>query len=100
MIYNKPIPANNNKNKFKIILRKDNKKIKTIYFGAIGYQHYTSGHLDEKRKANYINRHKSNEDWNDELTAGFYAYHYLWRFKTYNEANKWLSNYLFSKNYK
>lgn len=99
MLFNKPIPANNGKNKYKIVLRKDNKKVKTIYFGAIGYQNYTSGHLDETRKANYINRHKSNENWNNELTAGYYAYNYLWRFKSLAEANKWLSNDLKLKGY-
>ena len=98
-MFNKPIPANNGKNKYKIILRKNDKKVKTIYFGAIGYENYTSGHLDENRKKNYINRHKSNENWNNELTAGFYAYNYLWRFKTLTEANKWLSAYLKQKGY-
>ena len=29
------------------IITNDNKK---IYFGATGYEHYTEGHLDERRK--------------------------------------------------
>jgi len=97
--YNKIIPANDGKHKYKIVLRKDGKKVKTIKFGAVGYEHYTSGHLDEERRKRYVNRHKKNEDFNDEKTAGFYAYHILWRFKTLNEAKSWLSGHLKSKGY-
>ena len=42
-------------NKKYFIITNDNKK---VYFGASGYEHYTDGHLDEKRKQAYINRHK------------------------------------------
>lgn len=97
--YNKIIPANDGIHKYKIVLRKNGKKIKTIKFGAIGYQHFTSGHLDEERRKRYMNRHKKREDWNDETKAGYYAYHILWRFKTLNEAKSWLSSNLKSKGY-
>ena len=29
-----------------------------VYFGASGYEHYSDGHLDEKRKQAYIKRQK------------------------------------------
>ncbi len=34
-----------------------NKSGKKIYIGDSHYEHYTQGHLDEKRKNNYIKRH-------------------------------------------
>jgi len=98
-IYNKIIPANDGIHKYKIILRKNGKKVKMIKFGSIGYQHFTSGHLDEKRQQRYENRHKKNENWNDETTKGYYSYNFLWKFKTYNEAKNYIYNDLKKKNY-
>jgi hypothetical protein len=98
-IFNKIILANDGIHKYKIILKKDGKKVKTIKFGAIGYEHYTSGHLDEDRKKLYEYRHKKNEKWNDETSKGYYSYNFLWRFKTYNEAKKFIYNDLKRKNY-
>lgn len=99
MIFNSPIPANDGIHKYMIVLRKDGKKVKTVKWGAIGYEHYTSGHLDAERKQRYINRHKNKENWNDEKTSGYYAYNHLWRFRTLNEANKWIKADLRSKGY-
>ena len=65
------------------IITNDNKK---VYFGASGYEHYTSGHLDERRKLVYISRHRKNEDWGDPNTAGFWSYWFLWQYRTYEEA--------------
>ena len=53
-------------------------KVKRVAFGQKGYEHYTEGHLDEKRKQNYIQRHRAREDWNDLFTAGYWSYHFLW----------------------
>jgi hypothetical protein len=55
----------------------DNKK--TVAFGAKGMADFTL-HKDPERKARYIARHKSNEDWANSgiKTAGFYAKHVLW----------------------
>ena len=58
---------------------------KTIHFGAAGMSDYTI-HKDDRRKANYIARHKSKEDWTDITTAGFWAYHLLWNKSTLNES--------------
>jgi len=54
---------------------------KTIYFGATGYEDFTT-HKDEKRKQNYITRHKTNENWTDPNTPGFYAKNILWNKST------------------
>lgn len=58
-----------------------------IDFGDDRYEDYTQ-HGDPKRKALYIQRHKKNEDWNNPLTAGFWAYHLLWTKPTIEEAIK------------
>lgn len=59
---------------------------KKVYFGAAGYEHFTEGHLNESRRKLYMNRHKKNEDWNNKDTAGFWSYHYLWKYPSYNQA--------------
>ena len=57
-----------------------------LYFGDSRYEHFTEGHLDHNRRKAYMNRHKKNENWNNIDSAGFWIYHYLWRFPTYKEA--------------
>jgi hypothetical protein len=51
------------------IITNDNKK---VYFGASEYEHFTEGHLDERRKLAYISRHRKNEDWKNPNTAGYW----------------------------
>ena len=58
---------------------------KTISFGAKGYSDFTQ-HKDKDRKDLYIKRHKTNEDWTDPKTAGFYAKHILWNLPTIKES--------------
>jgi len=65
-----------NKKYMAIFYDHNKKKVKTVHFGAIGYQDYTQ-HKDEFRKARYISRH-SNENWNDYMTAGSLAKNILW----------------------
>ena len=62
--------------KYKVVIT-DGKKKKTINFGAKGYEDFTI-HKNTERKNRYIDRHKSNEDWQDPFTAGFWALHALW----------------------
>ena len=70
--------SSNPKKKYMItIISKKTNRERTIHFGANGMSDYTI-HKDEARKARYINRHKSNENWNDAETAGFYARWILW----------------------
>ena len=49
---------------------------RAIHFGATSYEDFTT-HKDTTRKANYLARH-SNENWNDPMTAGFWARWLLW----------------------
>ncbi len=49
-----PYPSDRPAKKFYIITN-DNKK---VYFGQTGYEHFTEGHLDERRKWAYISRHR------------------------------------------
>lgn len=84
-MYNTPRPSSNPKKKYEVDV-KIGDKVKRIQFGARGYEHYTEGHLDEKRRENYVKRHKAMEDWNNPFTAGWWSYHYLWRYKRYREA--------------
>ena len=50
-----------------------------VHFGAVGYGDFTT-HKDPARKAQYLARHRTNEDWTLRglRTAGFWARHILW----------------------
>jgi hypothetical protein len=51
-----------------------------VSFGDSNYEDFTQ-HKDNKRKRNYISRHRSNEDWMASWfanTAGFYSRYVLW----------------------
>ncbi len=52
-------------------------KTKIVHFGAAGYEDYTT-HKDDARKKRYIDRHRSNEDWNKYMTAGSLSRWILW----------------------
>jgi hypothetical protein len=68
-------------NKKYYIIKNDNKK---VYFGAAGYEHFSSGHKNERRKQLYINRHKNNENWTNSgiNSAGFWSRWLLWNLPT------------------
>ena len=61
---------------------------KTISFGAVGYEDYTT-HRDETRKQNYIKRH-SNEDWSisNLESAAWMSRYILWEKPSLQEAVK------------
>lgn len=63
------------------------KKVKTIQFGAEGYEDFIT-HGDLQRKQNYISRHKNNENWNDPQTAGALSYFLLWNKTTLSASYK------------
>ena len=75
-------PSENPLKKFDAFI--NNKKIS---FGAYGLSDYTI-HKDKDRKNRYLERHKKRENWNDPLTAGFYAKNILWNKTTLNESIK------------
>ena len=69
--------------KLTAIFYDDNRtKIKTVHFGADGYIDYTISPHDKEKRKQYINRHRSNENWNDPMSAGtlsrdIYIYIYI-----------------------
>lgn len=54
-------------------------KVKTIYFGAAGYEDYTI-HKDPERMKRYVQRHASREDWSSSgvMTPGWWSRWLLW----------------------
>jgi sRNA-binding regulator protein Hfq len=58
-----------------------------IDFGAKGYDDFTT-HKDNKRKENYLARHRKRENWNDASTAGFWARWLLWNKPTLRASIK------------
>ena len=62
-------------------------KISSTQFGDAHYQDYTQ-HNDMVRQQSYISRHKSNEDWNNYMSAGSLAFHLLWSKPTLTGAYK------------
>ena len=78
--------SNDSKHKYEVtILNKKTNRKKTIKFGAFGMSDYTQ-HKDDKRKDLYDGRHSKNENWDDPLTAGFWAKWILWNKKTIKES--------------
>lgn len=74
--------------KFKMIFYDTaRKKLKTVSFGATGYEDYTT-HQDMVRQQSYIARHRSNEDWNNYMSAGALSFHLLWSKPTLSGAYK------------
>ena len=58
---------------------------KSIHFGAKGASDFTI-HKDPERKQRYLNRHSKNEDWNNPMSAAFYATNILWNKPTIVES--------------
>ena len=50
--------------------------VKTVQFGARGYEDYTQ-HKDKSRRDNYRSRHRKDKI-NDPTKAGFWSWHVLW----------------------
>ena len=62
---------------YALFKRKDNDREKRVYFGSGGMSDFTKN-KDVERKKKYISRHQKRENWNDPLTAGFWARWILW----------------------
>ena len=58
---------------------------KSIHFGQAGASDFTQ-HKKLLRKERYLQRHSKNEDWNNPLTAAFYATNLLWNKETLAES--------------
>ena len=70
--YNKPKDANDGVHK-KVVLAKEGDKVRMVRFGAKGY----SSNYSPEARAQYRKRH-AKEANSSKLTAGYWAYHYLW----------------------
>jgi hypothetical protein len=91
-----PYPANDGKHKYYVITP-NNKK---IYFGAYGYNDYTTYYktygkkIADERKLAYLKRHQENENWGKSgiNTKGFWSANLLWGKPTieasYNDIKK------------
>lgn len=74
--------------KFKMVFYDHSrKKIKSVSFGAVGYEDFTT-HGDLQRKQNYIQRHSAREDFNDPMTAGALSKWILWNKTTLSASYK------------
>jgi hypothetical protein len=83
----------------RVVLKKSNKPdkkymvtiddVKTIHFGASGYEDYTI-HKDNTRLLRYNNRHKKRENWlkSGIKTAGFWSKWLLWNKPTITQSIK------------
>lgn len=72
-----PYVSDKKKYKFFVVLPNGSR----LYFGASGYEDYTT-HKDPERKKKYIQRHQTRENWNDPNSAGFWSRWYLWNLET------------------
>jgi hypothetical protein len=61
--------------------------LKIVHFGDPKYEDFTM-HKNPVRKLFYLNRHRSNEDWHNYLTAGFWSRWLLWNKPTLQQSIK------------
>jgi hypothetical protein len=59
---------------------------KRVPFGAAGYEDYTINKNRLKRE-NYLNRHRTREDWKNPMTAGALSRWILWGNSTNLQTN-------------
>lgn len=64
---------------------------KKVYFGQAGASDMTQ-HKDPIRKQRYIQRHQSNENWNDINSAGFWSRWLLWEKPTIKASYEYIKN--------
>jgi len=77
--------------KYTAIFYENEKKIKTTHFGWNGMSDYTK-HKDPERKERYLARHKTNENWNNPMSAGALSRWILWNKPTLKDSKKDFSN--------
>lgn len=64
------------KKKWQVKVETPSGGVKTVQFGARGYEDYTQ-HKDKSRRDNYRSRHRGDKI-NDPTKAGFWSWHVLW----------------------
>jgi hypothetical protein len=68
-----------------IFQNRKTKRDKVIHFGSAGMEDYTM-HKDPARMQLYLKRHSSREDWDNMMSAGFWARWLLWSKPNYKDA--------------
>ena len=84
--------SNMKNKKYKVIIYKNEEKIKTVHFGDSRYNDFieynkTNSKLANERKRLYLLRHK-NDNYNNFLTASFWAKNILWNLPTLEQSIK------------
>ena len=74
--------ATDGKHKYKATFTREDGTIKSVSFGAAGYQDFTQTHNTARQRL-YRLRHQANENWNDPETAGALSWHLLWKGPTF-----------------
>ena len=82
--------SNMKNKKYKVIIYKNQEKIKTVHFGDSRYNDFIeynkiNSKLANERKRLYLLRHK-NDDYNDFLNASFWAKNVLWNLPTLSQS--------------
>lgn len=91
--YDVEITKSNSKNKkYKAVISKDGKKVKTLHFGDTRYEHFKDkigeysnlDHNDKLRRERYLSRAMGIKNkqgqltWLDPLSPNYYSVNYLW----------------------
>ncbi len=84
--------SNMKNKKYKVIIYINEEKIKTVHFGDSRYNDFIeynkiNSKLANERKRLYLLRHK-NDNYNDYLTASFWAKNILWNLPTLEQSIK------------
>ena len=77
--------SDNINKKYKAVFTKDDGKIKTVHFGASGYQDYLQSH-DKNQRERYRKRHEKDLK-GDPMRAGYLSYYILWGNSTNIQTN-------------
>ena len=67
------------------IFTMDDRTRRIVHFGQAGASDFTKN-KDEKRKENYLDRHRERENWNDPLTPGALSRWILWNKPTLRDS--------------
>jgi hypothetical protein len=67
------------------------RKIKTVHCWVDGYIDYTTSPRDKGKRQQYISRHRTNENWNDPMSAGTLSRYILWEHPLLSTA---INNYI------
>ena len=82
--------SNKKNKKYKVIIYKNEEKMKTIHFGDSRYNDFIeynkiNSQLANERKRLYLLRHK-NDNYNDFLKASYWAKNILWNLPTLEKS--------------